>query len=42
MISGPVHLIVNRGMRTFTRADAERIVDVVLVGIRSRLPERHQ
>lgn len=35
MISGPVHLIVNRGMRTVTRADAERIVDVVLAGIRS-------
>lgn len=35
MISGPVHLIVNRGMRTFTRVDAERIVDVVLAGIRS-------
>ena len=35
MISGPVHLIVNRGMRPFTRADAERIVDVVLAGIRA-------
>lgn len=35
MISGPVHLIVNRGMRTVTRADAERIVDVVLAGIRA-------
>ena len=33
MISGPVHLIVNRGIRPFTRTDAERIVDVVLVGI---------
>lgn len=41
MISGPVHLIVNRGMRTFATADAERIVDVVLAGIRSRIP-RHQ
>ena len=35
MISGPVHLIVNRGLRPFTRADAERIVDVVLAGIRA-------
>ncbi|MFN3005455.1 TetR/AcrR family transcriptional regulator [Mycolicibacterium wolinskyi] len=35
MISGPVHLIVNRGMRPFTRADAERIVDVVLAGVRA-------
>ena len=33
MISGPVHLIVNRGIRPFTRTDAERIVDVVLAGI---------
>ncbi|WP_223290860.1 TetR/AcrR family transcriptional regulator [Streptomyces avicenniae] len=38
MISGPVHLIVNRGMRPFTRADAERIVGVVLAGIRSTAP----
>ena len=42
MISGPVHLIVNRGMRTFTSADAEKIVDVVLAGIRARLPEHRQ
>lgn len=35
MVSGPVHLIVNRGTRTFTRADAERIVAVVLAGIRA-------
>jgi AcrR family transcriptional regulator len=35
MISGPVHLIVGRGMRRFTRADAKRIVDVVLAGIRA-------
>jgi AcrR family transcriptional regulator len=41
MISGPVHLIVNRGMRTFTPADAERIVDVVLAGIRSG-SDKHQ
>jgi AcrR family transcriptional regulator len=38
MISGPVHLIVNRGMRPFTRADAERIVAVVLAGIRATAP----
>jgi AcrR family transcriptional regulator len=35
MVSGPVRLIVNRGMRPFTRTDAERIVDVVLAGIRA-------
>lgn len=35
MISGPVHLIVNRGVRTFTRADAERVVTVVLAGLRA-------
>jgi AcrR family transcriptional regulator len=38
MISGPVHLIVNRGTRSFTRADAERIIDVVLAGIRATTP----
>jgi hypothetical protein len=38
MISGPVHLIVSRGTRSFTRADAERIVDVVLAGIRATTP----
>ncbi|MDF2825297.1 MAG: TetR/AcrR family transcriptional regulator [Mycobacterium sp.] len=38
MISGPVHLIVNRGMRPFRRADAERIVGVVLAGIRATAP----
>ena len=38
MLSGPVHLIVNRGMREFTRADAERIVGVVLAGIRATAP----
>lgn len=35
MISGPVHLVVNRGLRSFTRADAERIVAVVLAGVRA-------
>ena len=38
MLSGPVHLIVNRGLRPFTRADAERIVDVVLAGIQATTP----
>jgi AcrR family transcriptional regulator len=38
MISGPVRLIVNRGVRPFTRTDAERIVDVVLAGIRATSP----
>ncbi|MFC3996117.1 TetR/AcrR family transcriptional regulator [Nocardiopsis sediminis] len=38
MISGPAHLIVNRGMRSFTRTDAERIVAVVLAGIRATAP----
>ncbi|GAA4939594.1 hypothetical protein GCM10023224_21380 [Streptomonospora halophila] len=38
MISGPMHLIVNRGVRPFTRADAKRIVDVVLGGIRATAP----
>ncbi|MBP2367396.1 TetR/AcrR family transcriptional regulator [Pseudonocardia parietis] len=38
MISGPVHLIVNRGLRPFTRADAERIVDLVLAGVRATTP----
>lgn len=39
MISGPVHLIINRGVRTFTRADAVRIVDVVLAGVRGTATE---
>jgi AcrR family transcriptional regulator len=39
MISGPVHLIANRGIRSFTRADAERIVGVVLAGIRATAPD---
>ncbi|WP_024802783.1 TetR/AcrR family transcriptional regulator [Nocardia sp. BMG51109] len=38
MISGPVRLIVNRGVRQFTRPDAERIVGVVLAGIRATAP----
>ncbi|MFC4562188.1 TetR/AcrR family transcriptional regulator [Nocardiopsis mangrovi] len=38
MISGPAHLIVNRGMRPFTRVDAERIVGVVLAGLRATAP----
>jgi hypothetical protein len=38
MISGPVHLVLNRGLRAFTRADAERIVAVVLAGVRATAP----
>lgn len=38
MISGPVHLIVNRGIRPFRRPDAERIVGVVLAGLRATKP----
>lgn len=38
LLSGPVHLIVNRGIHPFTRADAERIVDVVLAGIQATAP----
>ncbi|MFI9531815.1 TetR/AcrR family transcriptional regulator [Nocardia fusca] len=38
MLSGPVHLIVDRGMRAFTRTDAERIVAVVLAGVRATAP----
>ncbi|WP_183466959.1 TetR/AcrR family transcriptional regulator [Mycolicibacterium iranicum] len=40
LISGPVHVIVNRGTRPFTRVDAERIVAVVLAGIRAGTPCR--
>lgn len=38
MISGPAHLVVNRGARPFTREDAERVVSVVLAGIRATAP----
>ncbi|MBF6180887.1 TetR/AcrR family transcriptional regulator [Nocardia otitidiscaviarum] len=38
MISGPVHLVVDRGIRPFTRTDAERIVGVVLAGLRATAP----
>lgn len=38
MIFGPVHLIASRGTRPLTRTDAERIVDVVLAGIRTTAP----
>ncbi|HLU55691.1 MAG TPA: TetR/AcrR family transcriptional regulator C-terminal ligand-binding domain-containing protein [Pseudonocardia sp.] len=40
MVTGPVHFVVNRGLRPFSRADAERIVDVVLAGIRATAPQR--
>jgi AcrR family transcriptional regulator len=35
LLAGPVRLIVNRGLRAFTETDAERIVDVVIAGIRA-------
>jgi AcrR family transcriptional regulator len=35
LLSGPVHLHVTRGVADFTAADAERIVDVILAGIRA-------
>jgi AcrR family transcriptional regulator len=38
MITGPVHLIMGRAVRRFTRTDAERIVDVVLAGVRATAP----
>ncbi|MFB6678351.1 TetR/AcrR family transcriptional regulator [Streptomyces sp. NPDC056390] len=34
MLTGPVHLYVSRSLRPFTRAEAERITDVVLAGLR--------
>lgn len=34
MLTGPVHLYVSRGLHPFTRAEAERIADVVLAGLR--------
>ncbi|MEV6635748.1 TetR/AcrR family transcriptional regulator [Actinoplanes sp. NPDC051470] len=35
LFTGPVHLHVTRGVKDFTAADAERIVDVILAGIRA-------
>lgn len=35
LVSGPVHLYLSRGDLTFGRADAERITDVVLAGIKA-------
>ena len=34
MLTGPVHLYVSRSLHPFTRAEAERITDVVLAGLR--------
>ena len=34
LLTGPVHLYVSRGLRPFTRTEAERITDVVLAGLR--------
>jgi AcrR family transcriptional regulator len=38
LLSGPVHLHVTRGVEDFTAADAERIVDVILAGLRATQP----
>jgi hypothetical protein len=38
LLAGPVRLVVNRGMRPFTETDAQRIVDVVVAGIRATAP----
>jgi AcrR family transcriptional regulator len=38
LLAGPVRLVVNRDMRPFTETDAERIVDVVVAGIRATAP----
>ncbi|MCS7480436.1 TetR/AcrR family transcriptional regulator [Umezawaea endophytica] len=35
MLSGPVHLLVSRGTRELTRADAQRITSIVLAGVRA-------
>jgi AcrR family transcriptional regulator len=35
MLSGPVHAMVSRGAREFTRADAQRITAIVLAGVRT-------
>jgi hypothetical protein len=35
LLSGPVHLHVDRGYRRFTRAEAEKPVDIALAGIRA-------
>lgn len=38
MLSGPVYGYVDQGLRPFTRAEAERVTDVVLAGIRQTVP----
>jgi AcrR family transcriptional regulator len=38
LLSGPVHLYVTRGIREFTRTEAERITDIVLAGVRATAP----
>lgn len=35
MLTGPVHLMVSRGARTFTRADAHQVSAIVLAGVRA-------
>jgi AcrR family transcriptional regulator len=34
LLSGPVHLYATRGLRQFTRTEAEKVVDIVLAGAR--------
>jgi AcrR family transcriptional regulator len=38
LLAGPVRLHVSRARRPFTRADAEKITDVVLAGVRATAP----
>jgi hypothetical protein len=35
MLTAPVHLYIVRGLRPFTRDEAEQITDVVLAGVRA-------
>ena len=40
MLTAPVHLYFIRGIRPFTRAEAEQITDVVLAGVRATYSSR--
>ena len=35
MLGGPVHLMISRDAREFTRADAQRITEIVIAGLRA-------
>ncbi|MEU6559660.1 TetR/AcrR family transcriptional regulator [Nocardia nova] len=35
MLTGPIHLFIGRGARTFTRADAHQVSSIVLAGVRA-------